>query len=85
MAKARIVAVPAPAPPLVVSRLIALNGGVLHLALTGAARGCAQGQGQGNSSFAVTSGWSSPWGLAGIPKLPQLLLISRGQLVKLGI
>jgi hypothetical protein len=85
MAKARIVTVPGPAPSLVFSRLIALNGGVLHLALTGASRGCAQGWGQGNSSPAVTSGWSSPWGLAGIPKLPKLLLLSRGQLVKLGI
>ena len=34
-----IVTVPRPAPSLVISRLIALNGGVLHLALTGAARG----------------------------------------------
>jgi hypothetical protein len=38
-AKARIVTVPRPAPSLVISRLIALNGGVIHLALTGAARG----------------------------------------------
>jgi hypothetical protein len=38
-AKARIVTVPRPAPSLVISRLIALNGGVLHLVLTGAARG----------------------------------------------
>ncbi len=36
-AKARIVTVSAES--LVISRLIALNGGVLHLALTGAARG----------------------------------------------
>jgi hypothetical protein len=43
--KARIVTVSDPAPSLVISRLIALNGRVLHLALTGAARGCAQGQG----------------------------------------
>ncbi len=84
-AKARIVTVPGPAPSLIFSRLIALSGRVLHLALTGAARGCARGQGQGNSSPAVTSGWSSPWGLANIPKLPKLLLLSRGQLVKLGI
>jgi hypothetical protein len=42
-AKARIIAVPAPS--LVLSRLVALNGGVLHLALTQAARGCARGQG----------------------------------------
>ena len=69
VAKARIVTVSWPAPSLVISRLIALKGGVLHLALTRAARGCARGQGQGNSSPAVTSGWSSPWGLAGIPKL----------------
>ncbi len=68
MAKARIIAVPAPS--LVFSRLVALNGGVLHLALTQAARGCARGRGQSNSSSAVTSGWSSPWGLANIPKLP---------------
>ncbi len=67
-AKARIVTVPAPS--LVISRLIALSGGVLHLALNEAARGCAQGQGRGKSSPVVTSGWSSPWGLAGIPKLP---------------
>jgi hypothetical protein len=40
-AKARIVTVPAPS--LVISRLIALSGGVLHLALTGAARGCTRG------------------------------------------
>jgi hypothetical protein len=66
-AKARIIAVLAPS--LVFSRLVALNGGVLHLALTRAARVCAQGQGQGNSSSAVTSGQSSPWGLADIPKL----------------
>jgi hypothetical protein len=38
-AKARIIAVPAPS--LVFSRLVALSGRVLHLALTGAARGCA--------------------------------------------
>ncbi len=38
-AKARIVTVPRPAQSLVISRLIACNGGVLHLALTGAARG----------------------------------------------
>ncbi len=82
-AKARIVTVPAPS--LVCGRLIALGGGVLHLALTGATRGCARDQGQGNSSPAVTSGRSSPWGLAGIPKLPKLLLLSRGQLVELGI
>ncbi len=31
------------------------------------------------------SGWSSPWGLVSIPKLPLLLLLSRGKLVKLGI
>ncbi len=37
--KARIVTVPRPAPSLVISRLIALNGRVLHLALTRAARG----------------------------------------------
>jgi hypothetical protein len=30
-----------PAPSLVCSRLIALSGRVLHLALTGATRGCA--------------------------------------------
>jgi hypothetical protein len=40
-AKARIIAVPAPS--LVFSRLVALNGRVLHLALTQAARGCARG------------------------------------------
>ncbi len=40
-AKVRIITVPAPS--LVFSRLVALNGGVLHLALTRAARGCAQG------------------------------------------
>jgi hypothetical protein len=33
--------VPRPVPSLVISRLIALNGGVLHLALTRAARGIA--------------------------------------------
>ncbi len=66
--KAWIVMVPAPS--LVISRLIALKGGVLHLALTGATRGCARGWGHGNSSPAVASGWSSPRGLAGIPKLP---------------
>jgi hypothetical protein len=38
-AKARIVMVPRLASSLVISRLIALNGRVLHLALTGAARG----------------------------------------------
>jgi hypothetical protein len=38
-AKARIIAVPAPS--LVFSRLVAHNGGVLHLVLTQAARGCA--------------------------------------------
>jgi hypothetical protein len=68
MAEARIIAVPAPS--LVFGRLVALNGGVLHLALTQAARGCARGQARGNSSSAVMSGWSSPWGLADIPKLP---------------
>ncbi len=40
-AEARIIAVPAPS--LVFSRLVALNGGVLHLELSRAARGCAQG------------------------------------------
>jgi hypothetical protein len=70
VAKARIVTVPGPAPSLVISRLIAFSGGVLHLVLSGAARGCAQGQDQDNSSPAVTSSQSSPWGLAGIPKLP---------------
>jgi hypothetical protein len=68
MAEARIITVPAPS--LVISRLVALNGKVLHLVLTRAATGCARGQGQGNSSSVVTSGWSSPWGLANIPKLP---------------
>jgi hypothetical protein len=67
-AKARVITVPAPS--LVFSRLVALNGEVLHLALTQAARGPARGQGRGNSSSVVTSGWSSPWGLANIPKLP---------------
>jgi hypothetical protein len=43
MAKAKIITVPAPS--LVFSRLVALNGGVFHLALTQAARGCARGQG----------------------------------------
>jgi hypothetical protein len=38
MAEARIITIPAPS--LVFSRLVALNGGVLHLALTQAARGC---------------------------------------------
>jgi hypothetical protein len=33
----------------------------------------------------VTSGWSSPGGCAGIPNLPWLLLLSRGQSVKLDI
>jgi hypothetical protein len=41
--KAGIVTVSDPAPSLVISRLISLNGRVLHLALTGAARGCARG------------------------------------------
>jgi hypothetical protein len=68
MTKTRIVAIPAPS--LVFSRLVALSGGVLHLALTQAARGCAQGRGPSISSSVVTSGWSSPWGLADIPKLP---------------
>jgi hypothetical protein len=54
MVEARIIAVPAPS--LVFIRLIALNGGVLRLVLTQAARRCAQGWGQGNSSYAVTSG-----------------------------
>jgi hypothetical protein len=85
MAKARIVTVPGSAPSLVFSGLTALSGRVLHLALTGAVRECARGQGQGNSSHLVMSGWSSSWGLSGIPKLPKLLLLSRGQLVKLGI
>jgi hypothetical protein len=62
--------IPVPATLLVIFRLVALNGGVLHLALTQAARGCARGQGQGNSPSVVMSGWSSPWGLANIPKLP---------------
>jgi hypothetical protein len=38
-AKARVIAVPAPS--LVFSRLVALNGGVLHLVFAQAARGCA--------------------------------------------
>jgi hypothetical protein len=67
-AKARTI--PVPALSLVFSRLIALNSRVLHLVLTQAARGCAQGQGQGNGSSVVTSGQSSPWGLAKISKLP---------------
>jgi hypothetical protein len=33
----------------------------------------------------VTSGWSSPRGLAGISKLPYLLLLSRSQLGPFGI
>jgi hypothetical protein len=40
-AKARIITVPTPS--LVFSRLVTLNGRVLHLALTQAAGGCAQG------------------------------------------
>ncbi len=74
-----------PSPTLVIGRLVALNRGIFHLALTWATRGCTQGQGQGNSSPAVTSGWSSPRGLAGIPKLPYLLLLSRGQLGPFGV
>jgi hypothetical protein len=74
-----------PALSLVISRLVALNGGALHRVLTRATRGCARGRGQGNSSPVVTSGWSSPRGLAGIPKLPYLLLHSRGQLGPFGI
>jgi hypothetical protein len=61
---------PVPAPFLIIFGLVALNSGVLHLALTQAARGCARGQDQGNSPSAVTSCWSSPGGLANIPKLP---------------
>jgi hypothetical protein len=64
--KCRVILVPA--PNLVISRLVALNSRVLHLALTQAARGCARGQ--GNSPSVVTSGWSGPRGLANIPKLP---------------
>jgi hypothetical protein len=51
MSKCRIIMVPAPS--LVFSRLVALNGGVFHLVLFRAARGCAQGQGRGNSPPAV--------------------------------
>jgi hypothetical protein len=74
-----------PSSTLVIGRLVALNSRVLHQALTWATRGCTRGQGQGNSSPAVVSGWSSPGGLAGIPKLPYLLLFSRGQLGPFGI
>jgi hypothetical protein len=62
--------IPVTAPLLVIIGLIAFNSGVLHLVLTQAARGCAQGQGQGNSPSTVTSGWCGPGGLADIPKLP---------------
>jgi hypothetical protein len=62
--------IPVPAPFLVIFGLVALDGGALYLALTQASRGCAQGGGQGNSPFMVMSGWSSPGGLANIPKLP---------------
>jgi hypothetical protein len=57
-----------PDPFLVIFGLVALNGGVLHLALTQAARGCARGQDQGNSPFALVG--PVPGGLANIPKLP---------------
>jgi hypothetical protein len=60
--------IPVPAPFLVIIGLVALNSRVFLLALTRAARGCAQGQGNGPS--VVTSGWSSPEGLANILKLP---------------
>jgi hypothetical protein len=57
-----------PAPSLVISGLVTLNGRVLHLVLSRAARGC--GRGQGNSAAAVTSGQSGPRGLTSISKLP---------------
>jgi hypothetical protein len=79
-AKRRII--PVSAPLLVIIGLVALSSRVLYLALTRAVRGCARGR--GNSSSVVTSGWSGPRGLANILQLPQLLLLSRGQLVKLG-
>jgi hypothetical protein len=53
--------IPVPAPILVISRLVALNGRVFNLALSRAARGCARGQ--GNSPSVATSGWSGPGGL----------------------
>jgi hypothetical protein len=60
--------IPVPAPFLVIIGLVAPNSGVLHLVLTQAAWGCAQGQ--GNRPSMVTSGWSGSRGLANIYKLP---------------
>jgi hypothetical protein len=65
-AKCRIILVPAPL--LVIIGLVALNSGILHLALTQAARGCTRGQ--GNSLSAIMSGRSGSGFLANIPKLP---------------
>jgi hypothetical protein len=59
MAKCRIILVSAPL--LVIIGLVALNGRLLHLALTRAARGCARDQ--GNSPSVVASGRSGSGGL----------------------
>ena len=74
-AKHRITTIPAPA--LVISGLLTLIGSVLHLAFArsgGGSRRC-----RCNGCVAVTSGRSSPRGLVGLPKLPQLGFLGRGK------